>query len=497
MEGSPDGRGLLSLEPVVNQWVLEYFFHLYVEAFKNCQNEDFVQIRDIVSILIQRRLKCVEQNSQLLRLMQLLSCIEEGNDIDCRFDEDKNETPLESAIGILDIMTEENTVPADIINANKQMLKEAAVVACIQKQQFSRAKEILKKHIANGRNSRQLRADLMHIIQERNLKHPLIANFSLSTIKEKVYNMFENQIKDIPSFLLSLAQKDHVDLNGESMEHPVSNKLAEQSTGIISPNDETTTSDHGSPASQFKEVTTNENEVVSEIDCGPSYSLSSIKSKFLLLCQDENPDAKFRHLCETDFCRQNTCLQSTSTQIQYHKSPHSCSPREETSIIKEMGQQQRCTVTLHQLVMEPDSQQDSEIIEEDEPEIKSAKEPQQQKRNNSFVRKLFTSPVTSKRRKTSEDHHVSEKRNIVEEQDTWSEEDNLFNENKSSKSASNTSISGRRKKWTEQETEWIKLGVEKYGEGKWTQILKCYPFQQRTAPMIKDRWRTMKKLSLV
>ncbi|XP_071973470.1 telomeric repeat-binding factor 2 isoform X2 [Engystomops pustulosus] len=432
MEGSPDGRGLLSLEPVVNQWVLEYFFHLYVEAFKNCQNEDFVQIRDIVSILIQRRLKCVEQNSQLLRLMQLLSCIEEGNDIDCRFDEDKNETPLESAIGILDIMTEENTVPADIINANKQMLKEAAVVACIQKQQFSRAKEILKKHIANGRNSRQLRADLMHIIQERNLKHPLIANFSLSTIKEKVYNMFENQIKDIPSFLLSLAQKDHVDLNGESMEHPVSNKLAEQSTGIISPNDETTTSDHGSPASQFKEVTTNENEVV-----------------------------------------------------------------EETSIIKEMGQQQRCTVTLHQLVMEPDSQQDSEIIEEDEPEIKSAKEPQQQKRNNSFVRKLFTSPVTSKRRKTSEDHHVSEKRNIVEEQDTWSEEDNLFNENKSSKSASNTSISGRRKKWTEQETEWIKLGVEKYGEGKWTQILKCYPFQQRTAPMIKDRWRTMKKLSLV
>ncbi|KAG8562933.1 hypothetical protein GDO81_015867 [Engystomops pustulosus] len=443
MEGSPDGRGLLSLEPVVNQWVLEYFFHLYVEAFKNCQNEDFVQIRDIVSILIQRRLKCVEQNSQLLRLMQLLSCIEEGNDIDCRFDEDKNETPLESAIGILDIMTEENTVPADIINANKQMLKEAAVVACIQKQQFSRAKEILKKHIANGRNSRQLRADLMHIIQERNLKHPLIANFSLSTIKEKVYNMFENQIKDIPSFLLSV--------------------------------------------SKYK----------SEIDCGPSYSLSSIKSKFLLLCQDENPDAKFRHLCETDFCRQNTCLQSTSTQIQYHKSPHSCSPREETSIIKEMGQQQRCTVTLHQLVMEPDSQQDSEIIEEDEPEIKSAKEPQQQKRNNSFVRKLFTSPVTSKRRKTSEDHHVSEKRNIVEEQDTWSEEDNLFNENKSSKSASNTSISGRRKKWTEQETEWIKLGVEKYGEGKWTQILKCYPFQQRTAPMIKDRWRTMKKLSLV
>ncbi|XP_069822206.1 telomeric repeat-binding factor 2 isoform X4 [Dendropsophus ebraccatus] len=359
MEGSSDDSGLSALEPVVNQWVLEYFFHLYVDAFKNSRNEDFVQIRDMVSILIQRRLKCGEQNSQVLRIMQLLSCVEEGGDLDCTFDEEKNETPLESAIGILDAMSQEKTFPTDLINTNQQMLKEAAVVACIQKQQFSRARSILKKHITNSRSTRQLRADLMHIIQEKNLKHPLIANFSLSTIKEKVYSMFENQIQKIPSSLLKLAQKDPVpNLNGESKESLSPDKQPEPIMENGSPQGETSTPHHLSPPSQSKVVTNVEKKV------------------------------------ETD-------------------------------------------------------------------------------------------------------NHVPDKDTVVEEQDTWSDEDSLFQENRSSKSGNSTSSSGRRKKWTEEETEWIKMGVEKYGEGKWSRILRSYPFKQRTAIMIKDRWRTMKKLSLV
>ncbi|XP_069822204.1 telomeric repeat-binding factor 2 isoform X2 [Dendropsophus ebraccatus] len=494
MEGSSDDSGLSALEPVVNQWVLEYFFHLYVDAFKNSRNEDFVQIRDMVSILIQRRLKCGEQNSQVLRIMQLLSCVEEGGDLDCTFDEEKNETPLESAIGILDAMSQEKTFPTDLINTNQQMLKEAAVVACIQKQQFSRARSILKKHITNSRSTR-LRADLMHIIQEKNLKHPLIANFSLSTIKEKVYSMFENQIQKIPSSLLKLAQKDPVpNLNGESKESLSPDKQPEPIMENGSPQGETSTPHHLSPPSQSKVVTNVEKKVESEVDCGPTYSLSAIRSKFLLLCQDENPDVKIRHLCETDFCRENT--QSISAKTHKSKSPRACSPREETSSKSEMGKQ-RCLVTLHQLVMEPDSQQESEIEEEDKEEREIVVKPQQQKRSSAAIRRLFNSPTTSKRRKTLTDNHVPDKDTVVEEQDTWSDEDSLFQENRSSKSGNSTSSSGRRKKWTEEETEWIKMGVEKYGEGKWSRILRSYPFKQRTAIMIKDRWRTMKKLSLV
>lgn len=36
-------------------------------------------------------------------------------------------------------------------------------------------------------------------------------------------------------------------------------------------------------------------------------------------------------------------------------------------------------------------------------------------------------------------------------------------------------------------SEWVKAGVQKYGEGNWAAISKNYPFVNRTAVMIKDR----------
>ncbi|KAB5560008.1 hypothetical protein GE09DRAFT_74628 [Coniochaeta sp. 2T2.1] len=53
-------------------------------------------------------------------------------------------------------------------------------------------------------------------------------------------------------------------------------------------------------------------------------------------------------------------------------------------------------------------------------------------------------------------------------------------------------IGKRRKKWSEQETDHLMLGVSKYGVGKWTSILEDpeYSFNERTAGDLKDRFRT-------
>lgn len=50
-----------------------------------------------------------------------------------------------------------------------------------------------------------------------------------------------------------------------------------------------------------------------------------------------------------------------------------------------------------------------------------------------------------------------------------------------------------KRKWISKEDKYLKAGVKKHGEGKWSKILEEYEFGDRTSVMLKDRWRTLKK----
>ncbi|XP_070708992.1 telomeric repeat-binding factor 1 [Pempheris klunzingeri] len=48
-------------------------------------------------------------------------------------------------------------------------------------------------------------------------------------------------------------------------------------------------------------------------------------------------------------------------------------------------------------------------------------------------------------------------------------------------------------KWTPQLDKYLKDGVKRHGQGKWSRILLDYDFEGRTGTMLKDRWRVLLK----
>ncbi|XP_002711707.2 telomeric repeat-binding factor 2 isoform X1 [Oryctolagus cuniculus] len=458
------GAGEARLEEAVNRWVLKFYFHEALRAFRGSRYGDFRQIRDIMQALLVRPLGKEHTVSRLLRVMQCLSRIEEGENLDCSFDMEAELTPLESAINVLEMIKTEFTLTEAVIESSRKLVKEAAVIICIKNKEFEKASKILKKHMSKDPTTQKMKNDLLNIIREKNVAHPVIQNFSYETFQQKMLRFLESHLDDTEPYLLTMAKKA---LKSQSA---ASSTVKEDKQ----PAPEPVAKPPREPARQLQNTPT-------------TIGITTLKAAFKALSGAQDSDAAFSKLDQKDLVLPNQV--TPPSPALKNKRPRkdeneSSAPAEGEGSSELQPKSKRMTIS--RLILEEDSQStepstgltsSQEAVPASPPKPTALNQPRPREKNSKVPKSKWNSS------------------NGVEEKETWVEEDDLF-QVQAAPDEDSASMIARKQKWTVEESEWVKAGVQKYGEGNWAAISKNYPFVNRTAVMIKDRWRTMKKLGM-
>uniref|UniRef100_A0A8B9NQF7 Telomeric repeat binding factor 2 n=1 Tax=Accipiter nisus TaxID=211598 RepID=A0A8B9NQF7_9AVES len=191
-------------EETVNGWVLQFYFHQAMAAYRSGRNRDFRQLRDVMQALLVRPLEKEPMVAQMLRMMQLLSRIEEGENLDCTFDKEAELTPLESAISILELIQREFSVAEKTMETVEKMVKEAAVIVCIKNGEFDKASKIVKRHMGKEPRNQKKRNELLTVIREKNFTHPVVKNFSYKNFQKSVFQFLKTYVDNSEPLLLTV-----------------------------------------------------------------------------------------------------------------------------------------------------------------------------------------------------------------------------------------------------------------------------------------------------
>ncbi|XP_050834755.1 telomeric repeat-binding factor 2 isoform X4 [Serinus canaria] len=545
----PDRAGMAALpEKTVNRWVLQFYFHRAIEAYRSGRNRDFRQFRDIMQALLVRPLDREPDMAQMLRIMQLLSRVEEGENlgkgcdppppnvwmpilIDCTFDKESELTPLESAMLVLDFIREEFSVADRTMEAVQKMVKEAAVVVCIRNKEFEKASDIVKKHMGKEPRNQLLKKTL-------DSEHASKAKSSLGTAE------FADGLKDQAAAPEASARAEGPTNSPEASARvegparaPEPAGVTEYLEGAASPaeraagptaapemveeaggsaaavepmevvTDPAATPEHLTAAYHIPKGTPEPMEVAKEPAAAPepprvstresprqppgavtSCGISVLREAFKILSDSRDSDALFTKLDQTDLPSPKQLSPSVSHRTKRCREVEN--QASETSEPPEIPHNIKNLFSISNLIVEldgasskssecPDSSQEHVVSSASKPAPKLPDEPLSAQSEKSFQGRWNSSCGT-------------------EEKDSWSDEDELFaNAASLEKNKVSNHSSSKKQKWTMEESEWIKEGVKKYGEGRWKTICLKFPFRNRTSVMIKDRWRTMKKLGML
>uniref|UniRef100_A0A8C0Z9E6 Telomeric repeat-binding factor n=1 Tax=Cyanistes caeruleus TaxID=156563 RepID=A0A8C0Z9E6_CYACU len=444
------------------------------------RNRDFRQFRDIMQALLVRPLDREPEMAQMLRIMQLLSRVEEGENLDCTFDKESELTPLESAMLVLDFIREEFSVADRTMEAVQKMVKEAAVVVCIRNKEFEKASDIVKKHIGKEPRNQKKRNEWLAVIREKNPSHPKVKNFSYEDFQQSIFEFLKGYVDDSEPALLTVQHADKARSSLGTCEF--ADGLKDQAALGVPVEGKAGCGGSRAPSALSLQAAWLCLFYRQPPGAVTSYGISVLREAFKILSDSRDSDTLFTKLDETDLPSPKQLSPSVSHRTKRCREAEN--QASETSEPPEIPHKIKNLFSISNLIVDldgssskssecPDSSQEHVVSSASKPALKLPDEPL------SAPSEKYEAPLVCYSRWNSSCG--------TEEKDSWSDEDELFA----------NLLPCSLQKWTMQESEWIKEGVKKYGEGRWKAICLKYPFENRTPVMIKDRWRTMKKLGIL
>ncbi|XP_077167014.1 telomeric repeat-binding factor 2 isoform X1 [Paroedura picta] len=537
-----------AMDEAVGRWVVLFYSHRALEAFRAGRSQDFRQLRDILNVLLQPL--ALEQEIHLqLRIVQFLSRLEEN----WNTDSGAEQMPFESALVFLETMMGTYQLDPEVIENIRRKINEAAVITCIKNQELEKAERLLKTQLSQDPSLQKTGYALQSIIQERNFSHPTVWNFSFKAFQQEILLCLEGYLDDSEPFLLQMARQNLAEMEpprpsplgaaseaevtsedreaetrqGKTLgrpseeltkptkagqasgteekrpEAPVATRLQppEEEDPVVEPG--RATSEHMTAARQTAEPP----GVSCRKDPSPAlaapeavgksspkrpafHSLPAVRQAFQALYNSTDVEAAFSKLDERDWAGPEPTTVPHRVKRQRGEgegcvAAAAASPGSPPAFL-----QTSCSVTISHLVQRCEAACACDLCARPEASPKRPGTP--------VAQPADPGPSTSPCRDSFPRLSKQKVSSWQEEKDTWSDEDELFEQMSSEGESTSTSVrSGAKKqKWTSEETEWIRAGVKKFGEGNWKAIFRAYRFKNRTPVMIKDRWRTMKKLGL-
>ncbi|XP_068594665.1 telomeric repeat binding factor a [Brachionichthys hirsutus] len=596
------------IESVVNHWLLEYYYSVALDVFQNEDISVFLDIRKILEVILERPLENSEHKWCRIRVLQFLSRIHDGENLDVSFESDDQISPLESALSLLGMINEDFSIPLQDFDNVSNSLKVMMVTVLIKHSEFGKAEKALKEHFPKPMVGKK--AILMGLIRNKTNTHKVIEQLDFQTFKEEMLIFCQKLCPMKVPFLHTIARKWLHERLEHEQDGPGPTSALLKSTDVKFPRcnhgnltmsklkaaymDLAAGSDDKSFDQLNEEVKEEQQAEVLSLHFSPSPATDSAQNDSFRRSgspleasladeppqKDDDPQMQAGSLSKTSSVPRKRRLYTvarlvvepdsqvslrctdirsggppesatrasqkelqnpeTELEVSMPKRKHSRRARRISSSEEELrsseADKESRIEELHDQSTSPlkrdsksEDSSDAENPQSLAPCNAPAEKPQTPLASDPLSKQVSIFPdnadevciidysldsspsvvpvpqkSSTPQKDSAQDQGTSRSKwkqllsNAKESKETWSDEETHFTSRQRLLNDSTASSSSHRKRmWTDHETQKLKEGVKRFGEGNWTKILAYYSLTDRTNVQIKDRWRTMKKLNMI